>query len=429
MSKNLGKKNLNDWLEWQSTIYPKGIELGLNRIRKVWGELGKPSPAKKIISIAGTNGKGSCTAILESILNEASYNIGTYTSPHLQYYNERIKINRRNCESDDICLAFSEIEEARGSIPLSFFEFGTLAAILIFSKANLDIAILEIGLGGRLDAVNIIDADISLITTIGLDHTDWLGNSTEQIGEEKAGIMRANKPVIFASPEMPSSIEKRANFIGARLSRVDSDYFFSENQLDWDWYSEGQSFKNLPKPSLKGAFQIQNAAACLKAMSFLPEIYRVNKQQIESGLKNLILKGRFDIYQRNCRWVLDVAHNFEATKELVNQLKKEDIKGDVYAVIGIYKDKPIREMLLYASSVITQWNLLDLGNLGRGASEKELLARMPDIESNKINTWKDIDLCLTQVENSAQNNDIVLVFGSFVTVGKTMDWMNNSLVE
>ncbi len=425
----MANRNLNDWLSFQLTLNPKEIELGLNRILNVWRKLGKPKPAKKIISIAGTNGKGSCVAILESILCESKYKVGSYTSPHLQTYNERIKINRTNSNSNDLCIAFSEIEKARGDTPLTFFEFGTLAAILIFSRAELDIAIMEIGLGGRLDAVNIIDADVAIITSIGLDHTEWLGKSTEQIGEEKAGIMRTGRPIVFGSINMPLSIEKKAKFLGAKLYRNGFDFHSLEDKTSWNWYSKKQSLINLPKPSLMGSYQIQNAATSLEAVNLLSKVFPVEESHIHAGLKKISLNGRFDVHQRKCKWILDVAHNLEATIELINQFKKLDSNGNVHAVIGIFKDKPISKILLCASAVITHWNMIDMSDHDRGSSASNLIKKMPSAATKNINTWDNVDTCLKHVEKLTLEDDIVLIFGSFVTVGRALSWMNKSLVD
>ncbi|MCW8889729.1 MAG: Mur ligase family protein, partial [Sedimenticola sp.] len=227
--------NLADWLEWQSTLHPKEIELGLDRVNQVWNSIAHPSLNCKVITVAGTNGKGSCVAFLDSILRAASYRVGCYTSPHLVRYNERIVIDGAPVSDEQICHAFEVVDQARGDTPLTYFEFGTLAALHIFASAGLDVVVLEVGLGGRLDAVNIIDPDVALISTVAIDHTDWLGSTREQIAVEKAGIMRAGKPVIYAGTDRPVTLDQAAEEKGATLLVAGTDYSWRTQEQGWDW--------------------------------------------------------------------------------------------------------------------------------------------------------------------------------------------------
>ena len=263
-------RTVSDWLDYQSTLHPKAIELGLERVAAVWRSLGSPVPAARVITLAGTNGKGSTAAFLEGILKAAGYRTGCYTSPHLLRYNERIHIDARPVDDAQLCDAFERIEQARGDIPLTYFEFGTLAALWCMANTGLDVAILEVGLGGRLDAVNIIDADVALISGIALDHTDWLGTRLEQIGMEKAGIARTGRPLVFTASDMPRTIADTAHQVGAVLYRLGRDYDYQAGDNGWQWRCGARVRSGLPLPGMRGDIQLRNAAGALTALALLP---------------------------------------------------------------------------------------------------------------------------------------------------------------
>ncbi len=420
-------KTLAQWLDWQSTLNPKTIDLGLDRIRRVWGLLGSPRPAVKVISVAGTNGKGSSVAMLEAILLEAGYRVGCFTSPHLQRYNERIRVNGREADDAAICAVFERIEQVRSEIPLTYFEFGTLAALLLFAQNDLDVAVLEVGLGGRLDAVNLIDADVAMITAIGLDHTDWLGDTLDQIGVEKAGIMRQGRPVVFGAPDMPESISKVAYATGARLLRAGRDFRFVQSGESWQWQGAASRRNALPIPAMRGAVQLQNAAAVLQVLECLADDQPVDQKAVRGGLLAARLRGRFEVHQRRCRWVLDVGHNPQAVAQLSSQLGDLFVPGKVHAVVGMLRDKAVHEVFATIAHRIDKWHLVDLSQEHRGASAVELRDSLPGSTGpSEVEACAPLSDCLSKLDESLGEEDLVLVFGSFLTVGSVLDWMQKN---
>lgn len=416
-------RSLEEWLDWQSSLHPKSIDLGLQRVQRVWDRLGSPVPAGQVVSVAGTNGKGSSVSLLESITREAGYRVGSYTSPHLVRYNERIRIDGIPADDAAICDAFERIEQHRGSEPLTYFEFGTLAALIMFADQSLDLAILEVGLGGRLDAVNIIDADVALIASIALDHTDWLGNTLEQIGEEKAGIMRPDHPAVFAAHDMPSSVARVAENLGTPLYRFGDAYRLKKHPECWDWIGLDNRRSALPIPGLRGAVQLQNAAGVLQVLECLRDGLPVDQAAVRNGLLAARVAGRFQVLQRSCRWVLDVAHNPQAAKVLEAQLSDMFVSGQVHAVVGMLRDKDAKEVLSALAERVDNWHLVDLSSEQRGASAVELRGSLPASLREEAICHDDVLSCLDDLDKRLGQDDLVLVFGSFVTVGKVMNWL------
>jgi dihydrofolate synthase/folylpolyglutamate synthase len=416
--------SLADWLTYISGQHPKNIALGLDRVRTVWNNLGAPAPAQRVVSVAGTNGKGSSVAILQAILQSAGYRVGAYTSPHVLEYNERVNIDGSPVNDENLCEAFAQIEAARGTTPLTYFEYGTLAALWLFQQSALDIALLEVGLGGRLDAVNIIDADVALITGIALDHMDWLGDNLEVIGTEKAGIMRKDRPVIYAAPEMPESIATVAYQTGARLLRLNKDYHYRVQQQAWHWTAAGQHRRSLPLPNLRGTIQMRNAAAALQVLACLQDSYPVDQQAIRQGLLGVTLPGRFAIYQRRARWIIDVAHNPQAAEGLAVQLSDCFIKGKTLAVVGVLEDKLQPELFTALKARVDHWYLLDLRDAERGASAQAVLeCAQQSVSAEQITVCGEPNSGFNQVDMESTADDQVLVFGSFVTVTAVMRWL------
>ena len=422
---DLSQRNLAEWLDWQSGLNPKSIDLGLERVGRVWQALGAPPPAAQVISVAGTNGKGSSVALLEAILLNAGYRVGCFTSPHLQRYNERIRIDGREASDAQICEAFERIEQARGEIPLTYFEFGTLAALLLFSDQALDVAVLEVGLGGRLDAVNLIDADVALITAIGLDHMDWLGDSLEAIGREKAGIMRAGRPAVFGAPQMPQSIAEVAGELGAQLLRAGEDFSYRKSGQGWEWLGRAGRRNGLPLPGMRGDIQLQNAAAALQVLECLQDALPVDQRAVRAGLLSARVAGRFEVHQRRCRWVLDVAHNPQAATELLKQLGDLFVPGRVHAVVGMLRDKALEDVLTLFADKVEQWHLLDLSAEHRGASAVELQDALPDEHAQQAELCESVPACLQKLDADTSGDDLVLVFGSFLTVAAVQGWMQS----
>ena len=417
------KRTLDDWLDHLSQTHPADIELGLERVAAVWRALGAPAPALHVVTVAGTNGKGSSVAFLEAILGAAGYRVGAYTSPHLLHYNERVRIEGMPVPDAILCEAFERIEQARGDTPLTYFEFGTLAALWCFACAGLDAAILEVGLGGRLDAVNIVDADVGLITGIALDHTDWLGDDLDAIGFEKAGIARSGRPLVYSAREMPDSVARVADERGARLLHAGRDYDWRQAGDGWEWQGEAGIRPGLPLPALRGAAQMQNAAGALAVLSQLPDL-PVDAAAVRAGLLEARLPGRFDVRHRRCPWVLDVAHNPQAAEVLAAQLGERFVSGERHAVVGMLADKAIEEVLAVLAPRVDHWHLLGLGDQPRGAPAQTLLDALPATARAGAHCCTDVDDCLAALDSRLGADDEVLVFGSFVTVGRVMAWLD-----
>lgn len=415
-------RTLEQWLDYQSSLHPKDIELGLDRVRTVWMRLGAPVVGRQVISVAGTNGKGSSVAMLAAIAAAAGYRVGVYTSPHLMRYNERIVVDGNALTDAALCDLFERIEQARGDIALTYFEYGTLAALLAFADVQVDLAVLEVGLGGRLDAVNIIDADIALITGIGLDHTDWLGETVDQIALEKAGIMRAGRCAVVAAPGAPYVLRDEAQRVGALLRWSGEAFQYRVEAGHWDWEGAVQQRHGLPLPALRGKVQVQNAAGVLAVFEALNETLPVDQRAVRTGLLSAQVPGRFQVVQRSCRWVLDVAHNPQAAEQLALQLGDLYVPGQVHAVVGMLVDKALAETLSVLVPRIDQWHLLDLSSEPRGASAVELAKALGEVSS--VNQWRaPLPTQLAALERTLGDDDLVLVFGSFVTVGAVLAWM------
>jgi len=415
-------RTLSEWLDYQSNLNTRAIELGLDRVAAVWHALGAPAPAPRVITVAGTNGKGSSVAFLEAILGAAGYRTGCYTSPHLLRYNERIRIDGRAIDDASLCAAFERVEQARGDVPLTYFEFGTLAALCCMAQAILEVAILEVGLGGRLDAVNIIDPDVGLITGIALDHTDWLGSDLESIGAEKAGIARAGVPLVFSAPEMPDSIAQVAATVGAPLYRLRRDFDYRVLAQGWQWQFGETARAALPLPSIRGRVQLQNAAGVLAALHLLDGIV-VDQGAVRAGLLRARVRGRFEVQQRAARWILDVAHNPEAAGVLAGQLAELPVTGTRHAVVGMLGDKALAEVLGTLDPLIDHWHLLDLSDQARGATAGQLLEALPTGARDRAQMCTPVDRCLAKLDHDTGPNDQVVVFGSFLTVAAVMAWM------
>ncbi len=411
---------LSEWLSWQELLNPKEIELGLGRISAVWSKMhptGLPSP---VITVAGTNGKGSSVALLDSILRAAGYRTGCYTSPHFQRYNERIRIDGDEVSDQALCESFERIDQSRNGSPLTYFEFSTLAALDLFIAAKVDVVILEVGLGGRLDAVNMIDADAALITTISMDHMDWLGDDLQQIGREKAGIMRCGKPVIFSSSG-PQSVIDRAAEVGAELYLVDRDYqFTTEESGYWQWQSDRQYYCDLPQPGLLGRFQKQNAAAVIMLLNTLNELLPVPESAIKVGLQQLSLTGRFQRVEGAVPIYLDVAHNPEAAQALYDNLKSQRVRGrPLYAVFSMLADKEIEAVVKIMSPVIDHWFLAKLGS-SRGAT-LEQLEGVIRLHTDKWSNAHSIEEAINVAQKQLSSGGQVVVFGSFFTVAEALN--------
>ena len=428
--------SLNEWLDWQEGLHPSAIELGLERVTKVFNRLHHTLPSIPVITVAGTNGKGSSVALLESIYQNAGYKTGAYTSPHLLRYNERIHLNGEEVSDEIICEAFERIDQARlnstgfnnsdhddtEEISLTYFEFGTLAALDIFYREKPDVIILEVGLGGRLDVVNIIDADVALITSIGIDHVAWLGNDRETIAKEKAGIMRKGRPVVFSSPDMPKSIAESANTIGAILYQRDVDFDWKKGMgyAAWDWKSDKQQRTALPHSNLRGEHQLDNAAGVLMVIELLANRLSVNQKQIKDGLLSVSIAGRFECQPGDPMHILDVAHNEASMARLSELLNLQVCGGNNVAVLGMLEDKAHADALAVMLPEITHWYIADL-DVPRGAKAEQLANVLKDLDRNtKISCFTHVEQAIKTADEAANSGDRVIIFGSFHTVELAM---------
>lgn len=408
---------LAEWLAWQEGLHFTSMDLGLDRCTAVAERRGLLKPAYPVISVAGTNGKGSSVSMLRAILGKAGYNTGSYTSPHLIRYNERICLNGVEVTDDMLCASFDRIDRARGDISLTYFEFGTLAAFDIFQRAGVDIAILEVGLGGRLDAVNCLDADVALITSIDLDHENWLGPDRESIGREKAGIMRSGAPAICADPVPPQSILEYARTLGTRVYVAGEDYRHQADDLTWNWQAGDVVYHGLPWPSLYNPRQMANAAGVLMALTVLSDRFPVDIEAIRQGLQEFNLNGRFQIVPDKAQLILDVAHNRQAAALLVCNLKGLPVKGNTHVLIGMLKDKNHQAIFQEISDVADFWHIVTLDG-PRGTDSKVLSEELSAMNvTGHISRYDTVAEALNRIREQVGPRDRIVITGSFLTVG------------
>ncbi len=409
---------LADWLAHLESLHPKTIALGLDRVAQVKQRL-KLDAAFQIITVAGTNGKGSTCAMLESILNIAGYRTGLYTSPHLLRYNERVRLNRDAASDAALCEAFEAVEDARGETPLTYFEFGTLAAVWLFVRERIDVAILEVGLGGRLDAVNAFDPGCAIVTNIGLDHIEYLGTTLAAIGIEKAGIYRPHKPAIFGDEQMPSTVRDYALSIDADFLCLGEDFKFSRQDTQWQFHGRRGNHHGLPYPALRGGHQLNNASGALAALDELREVLPVALQHIKRGLLELDLPGRFQVLPGRPTVILDVAHNPPAVKVLAQQLGHMGRFRRTHAVFGMLKDKDISGAVNIMAKLIDIWHLGSI-DATRGASAADLLKHFGDARSHSVSCHPSVASAYDSACRQAEQDDRIVVFGSFYTVAEVL---------
>ena len=412
--------SLDAWLQAQQTVHSTGIDLTLDRVRAVAHRMALLPPAYKVITVAGTNGKGSTVEYLTALLHAGGQRVGTFTSPHLIRYNERIRIDRQMVSDEQLVAAFQHIESARGEITLTFFEFNLLAALWVFQTAAVDAAVLEVGLGGRLDAVNIVDADAAIICSIGFDHRDWLGDTLAAIGREKAGVLRAGRPAILADPHIDPSVEQQALHIGAQVSLAGRDYHAlprAAGDGSWDLQGPGLALTGLPQPSLAGAVQVANAAAALVALSALRPSLLPDPEQIAAALTSVSLPGRFQVLSGPVEWILDVAHNEPAARVLADNLRARPLAGRTFMVAGILGDKDIAAIAAVLSAVTDRWILCGIQE-PRGLTAEQLAARSAHFAGAE--QVADIAEGVRLAQQQAAPGDRVVVCGSFLAVAPAM---------
>lgn len=462
--------SLDDWLSYLETLHPSAIDLGLDRIRKVAQNMGLDVSSSVVITVGGTNGKGSTCAMLEAILQAAGYRTGLYTSPHLVDFNERIRVRGEPASDADITRQLLRIEQQRGDVSLTYFEYTTLAALLLFAESRLDVLILEVGLGGRLDAVNLIDADCAIVTSVDIDHTDWLGNTREQIGFEKAHIFRPGRPAICADPMAPASVVSHARTIGADLWLFGKDFNYAGDRQQWAYGGRSQRRAGLAYPALRGMNQLINASAALAALEALRDRLAVPAQAVRVGLAQVELPGRLQVLPGTPPVILDVAHNLHAAAVLGQNLDSMPCTGATHAVIGMLRDKDVAGVIGKLASRIDHWHCATLDG-PRGIDAQELaelvrsvldrraqdpaqdeapasvvsignhvsltsqatdpaaggrvVPRTPAVRPAprgpvSISCYEDPPKALSGAQESAGGNDRILVFGSFHTVGPVL---------
>lgn len=413
-------ETLDGWLGLLEVRHGQSIQLGLDRVRAVRDALQLPQTCP-VFTIGGTNGKGSTCALLEAVLLAAGYRVGLYTSPHLLRYNERVRINGRDADDAALVDAFAEVERARGEIPLTYFEHGTLAAWVAFCRAGLDAIILEVGLGGRLDAVNVFEPDCAIVTSVAMDHMDYLGDSREAIGFEKAGIFRAGRPAICGDPLPPESLVAHANAIGAKLSVSGRDFGFSGDQNQWAfWIAGGSRRGGLAYPALRGANQLLNAAAVMAACEAVRDLIPVPMQAIRQGFMLVELPGRFQVMPGRPTVVLDVAHNPQAAGVLNENLASMGFFPETWAVIGMLSDKDVAGVVRLLRDRIDHWLVASLPG-PRGLDAVKLAAILQEVGvSGEIAEFDSPSAAYEVAVGRAAEGDRIVIFGSFLTVADVM---------
>jgi dihydrofolate synthase / folylpolyglutamate synthase len=413
-------RSLADWLEQQQKSHPSAIDLTLARVREVARRLDLLTPNAHVVTVAGTNGKGSTVAYLDAVLRALGRKVGRFTSPHLRRYNERICVDGIEATDDELIGSFERIDAVRGEITLTFFEYNALAALDHFRRASVEYTLLEVGLGGRLDAANIIDADVGIVCSIGLDHVDWLGSSLEGIGREKAGIFRHGRPAVLGSAALPASVLDTAREVGALPVIAEQDFFARGHGDHWDFDSRALTLHDLPSPALHGPHQVGNAASALAALSAGNWGIELTHVAVSSALRAVRVAGRFQIVPGEVEWVLDVAHNVPAAQILSVNLKSLTRRRTL-AVCGILGDKDIRGIAAALNGNIDAWFLAALEG-PRAVSTAQLAARLPH-GAHVLAQATGVHAACRAARAAARPGDRIVVFGSFLTVGPALDFL------
>ncbi len=412
------------WLSWQQVAHPVAIDPGLERVGAVWRRLSRSPPAT-VLTVGGTNGKGSVAATLDAIVTAAGYETGLFTSPHLIRYNERIRLHGREAGDEVLLAAFAEIDAARGDISLTFFEWNALAAFVAFARARVDVAVLEVGMGGRLDAVNLIDAQVAAVVSVGLDHREWLGDTVEAIGAEKAGIFRAGRPAIFGGRHVPRSVVASASAVGARLRRIGVDFDYVERADGWDYVGFGSRRRELPLPALAGSSQLGNAAVALAVLESAEPAILVPDEAVRAGLAAVRLPGRFQVVAGDPEWILDVAHNADAAEALAASLAARPGRGRTIAVCGILGDKDVESIVAALRNQVSRWIAVGLEG-PRALAPAELAGRFVRAGAAPVLAVGSVAAGMQQARAECRPGDRVLVFGSFLTVGPALAWLDSA---
>lgn len=418
-------RTLEQWLEWQRGLHPFEVDLGLSRVSEVAGRMGLTRPGRRVLTVAGTNGKGSCVALAESILLAGGYRVGAYTSPHLLRYNERVRIEGREVPDAVLVRAFRAVENARGETGLSEFEFSTLAVLQVFEEARLDVAVLEVGLGGRLDAVNIVDPDVAIIASIAIDHEAWLGSDRESVGREKAGIMRSGIPVICGDASPPGSVLSRARELDCDLLVRDQDFRVRRSGNTWDLSGPAGDLSGLPLPALEGHVQLYNAATVLTALGALSNECQVSFEAACEGLTSVRLAGRRQRFGPDGRVMLDIAHNPAAAAMLADDLRAAPVRGVNLAVFGVLRDKDLRGIVDGVEGVFQAWFVASPGSPRGRAGETVRDVLLECSPGTPVTVCEDLVSALGEARKQACADDRIVVFGSAFGTGEVLHSLSN----
>ncbi|NNM00229.1 MAG: bifunctional tetrahydrofolate synthase/dihydrofolate synthase [Gammaproteobacteria bacterium] len=414
-------RTLGDWLRWQERLHSQEIQLGLERVRAVADRLDLLPLPFPVVTVGGTNGKGSSIAILSSILRAAGQRVAVYTSPHLVRYNERIVVDGSEVADDELCAAFELVENRRGDAALTYFEYGTLAALLVFKQAAPDIAVLEVGLGGRLDAVNIVDATVALVTAIDIDHTQWLGDTRDAIAREKAGIFRAGRPAVCSDPDAPAALIETAREVGTPLELLGVEFRYERDGERWHWWSRDREYLDLPLPGLEGEYQLRNAAGALRVLDHLRDVAPVDAAAVVEGLGSVELPGRFQRIDGSPECYLDVAHNDQSAGELARNLVAKPCAGRTFFLLGMLKDKDARAFVATLNDVADEWHVADL-HVARAADRAELERVVSGVAGNgkAVLGHANVEAAYAAIAGRTRPGDRIVVTGSFITVSQMM---------
>jgi len=408
-------KQLAAWLDFIERQHPKTIALGLDRVAAVFQRM-RIELAVPVITVAGTNGKGSTCAMLEAMLRAGGYRTALYTSPHLMHYNERVRIAGEEASDEALAESFDAVEAARDDTPLTYFEYGTLGALWLFAREKVEVTVLEVGLGGRLDAVNVIDTDCAVLTSVGIDHVDYLGPDRESIGREKAGIFRVGKPAVIAEPQPPRSVLAAP---GEKLL-IGKDFGYADEKSQWSYWGPSGKRGGLAHPALRGATQLRNASAAMCALDCLHQKLPLAMQDIRRGLAEVTLPARFQVLPGRPQVILDVAHNVQAAEVLAENLATSGFSPETVAVCGMLRDKDIGGVLRTLAPRITRWHMASLSG-PRAASAQDLARHVEGAEC-----FGSPAAALEAALSRANENDKIVVFGSFLTVGEVIGWLKNN---
>jgi dihydrofolate synthase/folylpolyglutamate synthase len=420
-------RSLADWLTYQQRAHPRAVDLSLERVSCVASRLGLLQRQSSLVTVGGTNGKGSTATTLACLLQACGQRVGLFTSPHLLRYNERIRIDGVAAADEDLVSVFEHIESACGDVTLTFFEYNALAALELFRRAQVEAMVLEVGLGGRLDATNLLSADVAVVCSIGFDHRDWLGDTLEQIGAEKAGIFRRGQKVVLGSPDMPHSVWQTAQSLDCELWTAEREFNWTlrpgaDERAAWDYHSALCELRTLPPPSLAGHIQYRNAATALTALQLLNAPHRCDPKRVASGFGHVSLPGRFQIVPGEVEWILDVAHNEAAADVLARSLRERSTCGRTWAIFGTLSDKDSAAIAAKLDALVDGWVLTGTGDDPRGLSASALRERLPQLRAPVELADDTISAC-ERLRRRARAADRVIVLGSFHVVGPALAWL------